>query len=366
MKIAMISRATLYSSPGGDTIQIQKTASELKKLGTHVDIFLSDQTIPYDEYDLLHFFNLIRPADILRHTKNSIPYVISTIYVDYSEYERKQTKGIRRVIANLVSADFLEYIKVVARMILGREKIQDIRYILLGHRNSVRRVLKNTVAILPNSFSEQLRVEKKYKIKRPSFVVYNGIEPKKFQSIEANKKYENAVICVGRIEGRKCQLQLVKAMKSLPYHLYIIGKAAINDLQYASLCKKEAPPNVHFIEHLPQEELFSIMKGAKVHVLASYFETCGLVSLEAGYADCAIVISDKGDQKEYFQDDATYCEPNSIKSIQNAIEEAFQKGPSKALKKRIEQVYTWENAAKKSLEVYKKILNKTILVEHND
>ena len=120
MKIAMISRATLYSSPGGDTIQIQKTASELKKLGTHVDIFLSDQTIPYDEYDLLHFFNLIRPADILRHTRNSIPYVISTIYVDYSEYERKQTKGIRRIIANLVSADFLEYIKVVARMILGR------------------------------------------------------------------------------------------------------------------------------------------------------------------------------------------------------------------------------------------------------
>jgi len=31
----------------------------------YVDILLTNQTIDYSQYDLLHFFNIIHPADIL-------------------------------------------------------------------------------------------------------------------------------------------------------------------------------------------------------------------------------------------------------------------------------------------------------------
>lgn len=366
MNIAMISRSTLYSSPGGDTVQLEKTASELRKLGINVDIFLSKEKIDYQKYDLLHFFNLIRPADILKHIKGNVPYLISTIYVDYSEYEKRESRGIRRLIANLVTSDFLEYIKVVARMILGREKIQDIRYILLGHRYCVKYALKKAAAILPNSISEQHRVEKKYKIVRPSYVVYNGIETHKFKKAKADPKYKDAIICVGRIEGRKNQLRLINAMEGLPYQLYVIGKESPNDKAYADLCKKAAAPNVHFINHLPQEKLFDIMKAAKVHVLPSFFETCGLVSLEAAYLDCSIVVTNKGDQEEYFKENGLYCNPYSVSSIKEAIVKAYNADSSLELKKRISQTFTWEKAALSTLAAYKAVLSKSDLLTENN
>ena len=88
MKVLFISRATLFKDPGGDTIQIINTAENLKKLEVDVDIKVANDKIDYCHYDLIHFFNIIRPSDILAHiSKNNNPFVVSTIFVDYSEYE---------------------------------------------------------------------------------------------------------------------------------------------------------------------------------------------------------------------------------------------------------------------------------------
>ena len=71
MKVVFISRSTLHSNPGGDTIQILQTARQLQQLGIAVDVCLSNETIEYDRYDLLHFFNIIRPGDMLQHIKRA-------------------------------------------------------------------------------------------------------------------------------------------------------------------------------------------------------------------------------------------------------------------------------------------------------
>src|SRR5690348_13642118 len=95
MKVAFITRSTLYKVFGGDTVQIFETAKQLQQLDIHAEIFLSHEKIPYEEFDLLHFFNLIRPADILFHVKKTNkPFVITPILVDYSEYDKKHRKGI--------------------------------------------------------------------------------------------------------------------------------------------------------------------------------------------------------------------------------------------------------------------------------
>lgn len=60
MKVAFISRATLYSSPGGDTKQLEETAAGLRSMGVTVDVYLTNQPIDYTQYDLLHFFNIIQ------------------------------------------------------------------------------------------------------------------------------------------------------------------------------------------------------------------------------------------------------------------------------------------------------------------
>ena len=95
MKVVLITRSTLYSIPGGDTVQVVQTARQLTELHVDTEIVLSNQEINYDNYDLLHFFNITRPADILYHSKKSKkPYVVSTILCNYSEYDKHHRKGL--------------------------------------------------------------------------------------------------------------------------------------------------------------------------------------------------------------------------------------------------------------------------------
>jgi hypothetical protein len=72
VKVLFISRATLFllKDKGGDTIQVINTAKYLKALGADVDILLCNDEIDYSSIDPIHFFNIIRPADILYHIKN--------------------------------------------------------------------------------------------------------------------------------------------------------------------------------------------------------------------------------------------------------------------------------------------------------
>jgi hypothetical protein len=93
MKVALIARSSLLSAKGGDTVQVQQTARCLRELGVQADIRLAREKINYGEYDLLHFFNLVRPADILPHIQSSItPFVVTPILVDYSEYDNRLTR----------------------------------------------------------------------------------------------------------------------------------------------------------------------------------------------------------------------------------------------------------------------------------
>src|SRR6186997_1543336 len=96
MKVLFLSRATLYSVYGGDTVQIESTAKYLRRLGVDVDIRLCNEQIRYADYDLIHCFNITRPADLLGHIRKSHkPFLISTIFVDYSDFEASKKAGFR-------------------------------------------------------------------------------------------------------------------------------------------------------------------------------------------------------------------------------------------------------------------------------
>ena len=356
MNVLFISRATLYESPGGDTVQILKTAEELRKLNVNVEIGLTSDDFNYEKYDIVHFFNIIRPADILYHFKKSKINVISTIFVDYTESELYAGTFLRKFITNFLGVDNAEYLKTIVKSFSGKEKIRSKSFIYKGHYNSVKYLYENADALLPNSNSEADRLQKKYGITNALlYKIVNSVELT--ENVVPNQKYKDAVICVGRIERRKNQLNLIKAVKELNLTCYIIGKPAINDYGYYELCKEHATKNVFFINDLPQHEIYSIMKAAKVHVLPSWFETTGLVSLEAAYYGCNIVITNKGDQMEYFQDNAFYCEPENVISIKNAILKAYQVPFNECFRKYIENQYNWKQTAEQTKKCYLELMN---------
>ena len=142
MKVLFIARSTLYTNRGGDTIQVTNTCKFLKRFGVDAEIKLSNEKIDYAPYDLVHYFNVTRPADILMHVRKSQkPYVVSTIFVEYTEFERKVRKGITGRLFKYLSPDFIEYVKVLARSVVNREKIMSRDYLLSGHKQSVKNVI---------------------------------------------------------------------------------------------------------------------------------------------------------------------------------------------------------------------------------
>ncbi|HMG14836.1 MAG TPA: glycosyltransferase family 4 protein [Saprospiraceae bacterium] len=362
IRVLFISRATLYSVKGGDTIQILNTAEALTKLNVTVDIKLcNDIFIDYAMYDLVHFFNIIRPADMLIHIeKCKKPFVVSTIFVDYSAYENYTAKtNWKMKLLNIFSSDTREYIKAIGRMILNSEKINSTKYLRWGHRKSIRYILRNAALLLPNSESEYLRLLKAYGIKQEYLVVNNAADIDTFNCTQAtiSEKDKSMVICVARIEGRKNQLNLIKALNGTPFNLFIIGNASPNHVQYYEKCKKIASSNIYFISELSQVKLIAYYKKAKVHILPSWFETTGLSSLEALFCGCNIVVSAYGDTTDYFNfNNALFCKPESIISIRQSVEQA---AGTKTNIDKIEEamtIYNWSRTAETTLSAYKTLL----------
>ena len=360
MKILFISRATLYKDKGGDTVQVLNTAKFLEKLGIEVDIRLCNETIDYTSFDLIHFFNIIRPADILLHIKKSRkPFVVSTIFVDYSEYEKKERKGLAGLIFRTFSPDTIEYVKAIARSLISQEKIISPEYLWLGHRKAVQKIIREASLLLPNSKNEYHRLVGHFKVESSYRVIPNAIDPELFVVTTTNDRNERLVLCVGRIEGRKNQLNLIRALNNTPYELILIGAASPNQANYYEECKKLAGANVKFIPALEQQQLLAYYSRAKVHALPSWFETTGLSSLEAGAMGCNIVISDKGDTRDYFENNAFYCDPASPASILGTIKAAAASNIKGKLRERILKKYTWSETAKKTLEAYHEVLKDT-------
>lgn len=363
LKVAFIARSSLHTDSGGDTVQILKTAEELRKLKVQVDVFLAHEKVDASKYDLLHLFNVIRPADFLKYlSQKKTPIALSTIYVNYAETDKLIRKDTLGKLAKIFGANALEYFKTIAKWLLKGERIESRSYLFLGHKRSVQKLLREADILLPNSASEMRRIEHDYEVKNRFAVIPNAVEESLTQVYNAvpwNERF--GVLSVGRIEPRKNQLNLIHAANALGVELTIIGKPGVNHQSYYKSCMEAAGPTISFKMHLPFSEVKRAYQNAKVHVLPSWFETTGLSSLEASALGCNIIVTRKGDTEEYFQNDAIYCEPNSVESIKSAIQEALEKPLNERFIKRIQENYTWKITAEKTLAAYREILNSSQL-----
>lgn len=361
-QVLFLARPNLLTYPGGDTTQVLQTAKELRNLGLRVDV--NPSVIDYGHYDLLHFFNIIDPEDILGHLKKTdLPFVISTIYLDYSEYDKNYRPGPVRWAHQLFSKDTVEYLKTMGKWLLKNERPGDLSFLWRGHRGSIQHILRQAAHLLPNSVNEYQRLLRDYGIEKPYSPIPNGVDLETFQPTEKGNR--DIVLCVSRIEGNKNHHHLIKALNDTGFQLYIVGKPSLNQKKYYKECIKMASANIHFTGYVSQEELLRLYRRAKVHVLPSWFETTGLSSLEAAVMGCNIVISDRGDVKEYFEDDAWYCDPADPVSIRSAIEAAFEAPNTNNLRTRIIEEYNWRRAALKTLAVYQKVLTTKTPMHHD-
>ena len=370
MKILIQSRKNFNSLPGGDTTQLVKTREELEKLGVTVDISL-DYAPDLTGYDLVHLSNVTRIQETYLQVKNAKrqnkPIVLSTIYWPMEEFERFGQVGVRRMINSFLGIDNQERIKAAARFLTDKNARDEATINLwkVGYTAMQQYVVSNVDYFLPNSEMEMDELCKSFHLQKERYtVIPNAIDEEVARKQllapipEEFKQFENAIICVGRIEPRKNQLALVNALEQSGYKLVLVGAVSNNQKDYFRRVKEvlDRNPGFHYIPRIENEKLYQLYRVCKVSALPSWLDTPGLVSLEAGSMGCNLAVSSKGSTTEYFGEYAEYCLPDDLAGIRKAIDRALAKPHAKDLQRRIFENYTWKIAAKKTLESYKKVL----------
>lgn len=351
MKVLFISRATLFSQPGGDTLQMEETAKYLRKKGITVDINPENPEIAH--YDLIHGFNLIRPAVLLPYLKEK-PFVLSSIYHDYAEYDQYHRGLSAKTLYRSCGKFGVEYLKVISRWVNGSDSFPGWKYLLAGHKSSMKKVLQKSRHVFTTSQQEASQIKKDLEQDFNFSIVPLGSEH--FTISEPPQK-RAGILCAARIEGPKNQLNLIRAVNGTSYTLMLTGNIATNQSDYAQVCKNEAGPNIEFAGRLSDFDLSKAFAAAKVHALPSYYETTGLSTLEALKSGCQAVITGRGAQKELFEGHAFFCDPDSPESIREAIEKAMYSEDDHS--NWVKENFSWAKAAKDILDIYKTVLNPT-------
>jgi len=368
-RVLLQNRTDSNSLPGGDTTVLNETYYHLLQLGGRVAISLEENP-NLAEYDLVHLNNISRTKDTLAQVINARnqnrPIILTPLYEDMDKYLLPAT-NLEALYLRLsetgtrLSLD--EIMTVAGNLELERHPLDTpiARYLGIGDFKNQKSILENTDFILTSGKIEVNTIVEKFgyanKIEtlnfgfNPEFITANGNE---FRNKYGLKDF---VLCVGRIEARKNQFALIEIFRTLP-HLKLVLIGSFSDPSSKSKIIKYAPKNVIFIERLPFSELVSAFGAARVHVLASWYELPGVVSLEAAAAGCRIVSTSWGTAKDYFEEFIHYCEPNNFFSIRNAILDANECENSKSLREFVIESYSWEKTAGKLLEIYEKIFSR--------
>lgn len=361
MKVLFITRPTVFSGPGGDTIQLLKTKEYLEELGCKIDI--ADTSRPnFVGYDVIHFFNLRNPQDIAnnvaRAKKMNIPTVLSTIWGSYYECDQYSRKGLQGFIVRNFTEYSVEYSKSLIRAVLNRNFHRDtLKYLFKGHYTSQRDIVNDVDYLLPNSPTELDRVRDDMRLPNKSgHWVANAVDINVFDytsvKVDKYKHLEGCLLTAARVEIRKCQLDLIKAVKDLPYKLVIVGKPSPNSLDYYNECVCAANDNVVFIDHVTQAELAELYKVCKAHALVSWMETPGLSTLEAAVMNSNVLVTNRGDTEFYFEDYAVYVEPGDIESIREGVIKVMESTFKQELKNKILSNFIWKDTAKQTYDGY--------------
>ena len=372
MKVLMQSRNNFFTLRGGDTIQLEKTKAELEKLGVEVDFSL-DFNPDLSNYDLVHLSNVTRIQETYLQVKNAKKQgkkiVLSTIFWPMDEFEKQGQVGIRKIVNSFFGIDNQERIKAFARFIKDKDSrnIATKNLWRVGYTKMQNYVVNNVDYFLPNSEMEMDEFCKVFNIKKKRYkVIPNAIDAniatlQMESKIPAEfEKYTNAIICVGRIEPRKNQLALVKALDQSGYKLVLVGAVSDNQKGYFEQIKEIMDRNrdFYYIPRIDNSKLYQLYKVCKVSTLPSWLDTPGLVSLEAAAMGCNLAISSKGSTTEYFGEYAEYCFPDDIEGIRKAVDLAYSKPKNNQLKQKIFENYTWEIAGRKNLEAYEELLER--------
>lgn len=372
MRVLFWTRSDCFTAKGGDMVQVENTLIQLKKLGVSVTV-TDKSTVDLANYDLVHLFQLDWTPETYLHAKAvkkaGKKLIVSPIHHNIDEVKRFDEEyafGLRRVSKILFTNQFhRDTFKNIYRSFLDKNKLLPTLYsIVFGLKKMNRKVLEMADFVLTQTELEALDLKKLYGVDFSWEIIPNGVSDNFLNPGELKNflPFEDYIVCVGRVEPRKNNLNLIAAVSELrkeikkDLRLVFVGKKSNKHSEYTKIFDLQLKENnwVTFLDYVNYLQMPSIYKYSKVCVSASWFETTGLTLLESLFMG-ANAVSTSPRAKEILGDLCSYCEPNDIKSIKEAIKIELNK-PRPSLPYGFKKEFTWENTAKKTLEIYNRVL----------
>ncbi len=193
------------------------------------------------------------------------------------------------------------------------------------------------------------------------------------------KKYslpKRFILSVGTIQPRKNYEKLIEAFslflkaepeKSGDINLVIIGKKGwLFEGILRSSETHGVKSKVKFLDFVPDGELPTFYRCASCFALPSLYEGFGLPVLEAMANECPVVVSNVSSLPEIAGDAGIYVDPNSPSDIASGLVKATRERNQAAGRSRVRsglkqvQRFTWEKAAKQTLNVLEQVAAKRI------
>lgn len=339
---------------GGPSVRVPRTAEELGKIGVQAraSVFSRVSAIPEE---LVHLFNVWPPESALQALRQlkaaGKRVVFSPIYLDLSERPVWSMDGAQD------ETGLQAYLK-------GRGRLHEI---VPGHHAMVREMLAlaDHVIFLSEAERKALATIGAVVPADRSSLVYNPVDAAHWQNGDPalfRETYLNGlptadyVLCLGRIEPRKNQLGLARAMRDLPLHLVLVGHEG--DPDYAARIRQQSGSQVLMVGRLPHETrmLQSALKGARAFALPSWAEGASLAVLEAAAAGVPLILSDRSSEREYFGDLARYCHPGDLDGLRRALCEilADETAPARAaeVQRHVTRTFDWDSYARATARAY--------------
>ena len=200
-------------------------------------------------------------------------------------------------------------------------------------------------------------------------VVPNGIDTQVFRNTDGLNKEPNSVVMVANTEDRKKGVvYLLEALEQLREDVDI--RLTIVDRQgdytkYAPRLVREhgLEDRVTFTGRLSVDELVRRYCVSEVAVTASVYEGFGLPCAEAMSCGTPVIATRAGALPEIVGSDGAGilvppADPGALAAAIRSViaDRGLREGMGRAARRRIEESFSWEVAAKKTLKVYEEVL----------
>ena len=355
MKVLLQMRPNALTQRGGDTVVMERVYAGLNSLGVHTDVDLEEKA-DLTRYDLVHLFNFCTPEITEKLARRcaaaNVPYLATTMYEDWPSYFSQMiafTQALFQYVGGGQPAGLWPQLEAAARQ-TAPAPIQDNTW------------SANHAELLLASGDYEARALRRHYPEAKAIGIYRcGSEivtsADNGALFRQHTGLDEYILCVGRLETRKNQLMLLKALEQSELPLIFITGGFSYQPDYEKACRLfRRRGKTLFLGRIDPALLASAFAGAAAHVLPSWCELPGIVSLEAARYGTRVVATDYGTIKDYLGDGAFYCKPDSTESIAQTIYNALQQPKNKQAFERA-QLFTWEENARRHKIMYEEILD---------